>query len=118
MLSAEKVLISELDGSGDGDILTGGVKAEAAGVVARISVLSEPDGPIIFAAVPPFDGGSPAAKTDAPAARQAPPRLGSARSTLRRCYFRANCMHSRKFVCQSSLFPAVLCVRDHTGVWR
>ena len=57
MLSAEKVLISELDGGGDGDILIGDVEADPAGVVAVISVLSELDRTIIFAAVPPFDGG-------------------------------------------------------------
>ena len=72
MLWAEKVLISELDGSGDGDILTGGVEADPAGVVAVISVLSELDRTIIFAAVPPFDDGCLAAETDAPAARWTP----------------------------------------------
>ena len=48
MLSAEKVLDYELDGGGDGNILTNGIKAEAAGTVAIIIALSELDEPAIF----------------------------------------------------------------------
>ena len=38
-IAAEKVFIYELDGGGDGDILTGGVEAEAAGMVAPTCAL-------------------------------------------------------------------------------
>ena len=40
-ITAEKVLFSELDGGGDGDILTNGIEADAAGIVAVNLALSE-----------------------------------------------------------------------------
>ena len=49
MVSAEKVCISELDGSADCDILIGGIETEAAGTVVPITALFELDEPIIFA---------------------------------------------------------------------
>ena len=40
LVAAEKVIISELDGSGDGDILTDRVEADADGMMALNSALS------------------------------------------------------------------------------
>ena len=40
LVAAEKVIISELDGSGDGDILTDRVEADAHGMMAPNSALS------------------------------------------------------------------------------
>ena len=48
MLSAEKVLNYELDGGGDGDILTGGVEADAGGMTALITTGSELSEPAIL----------------------------------------------------------------------
>ena len=42
------MFISELDGGGDGNILTNGIKAEAAGIVAVNTALSKLDEPAIF----------------------------------------------------------------------
>ena len=50
-LSAEKLFNCELESGANCDILIGRIEAEAAGVVAAISVGSEHDGPIIFTAV-------------------------------------------------------------------
>ena len=50
-IAAEKVFIYELDGGGDGDILTGGIEADAAGTVAIITALSELDELAIFVLV-------------------------------------------------------------------
>ena len=50
MLSAEKVLSYDLDGSGKGDILIGKVKTDAAGVAVLIAALSVPAEPAIFMA--------------------------------------------------------------------
>ena len=49
MVSAEKVLSDDLDGSADCDILIGGIEAEAAGTVEPITALFELDEPTIFA---------------------------------------------------------------------
>ena len=48
-VAAEKVIIYELDGGGDGDILTGGIEADAAGTVVPITALFELDEPTISA---------------------------------------------------------------------
>ena len=48
-VAAEKVIFPELDGGGDGDILTGGIEADAAGTVVPITALFELDEPTIFA---------------------------------------------------------------------
>ena len=50
-LSAEKVIFFELEGSADRNVLTSGIKAEVAGMLAAISAIFELDGRIIFAAV-------------------------------------------------------------------
>ena len=50
-VAAEKVIFSKLDGGGDGDILTGGIEADAAGTVAIITALSELDELAIFVLV-------------------------------------------------------------------
>ena len=47
-VAAEKVIFYELDGGGDGDILTGVIEADAAGTMVPIAALSELSEPAIF----------------------------------------------------------------------
>ena len=118
-VAAEKVIFPELDGGGDGDILTGGIEADAAGTVVPITALaSSSTSPPSSRWVMPFGVGCRAARTDDPSARWTPCPSTCAQSTHSRCSISALFVELSEFLCQSSISPVVLCVRGHRVGWK